>query len=67
VSASEKTFAKSTLPSGIEYANYTILITGIVTDNYDVTANASESVTVLKNETVTVVTFTGSIAIHLQF
>jgi hypothetical protein len=42
VSASEKTSAKSTLPSGLESANYTILITGIVTDNFDISQCVSE-------------------------
>jgi hypothetical protein len=58
---SEKTSAKSTLPSGLESANYTILITGIVIDNYEISANASQSVIVLKYVNVSVAAFTGSI------
>jgi hypothetical protein len=61
VSASEKTSAKSTLPAGLESANYTILITGIVTDNYDISANASQSVIVLNNNSVSISSFSSSI------
>jgi hypothetical protein len=61
VSATEKTSAKSTLPLGLESTNYTILITGIVTDNFDISANASQNVIVIKNENVSIAEFAGSI------
>jgi hypothetical protein len=43
---SSKTYTSSILPAGLESSDFYILVTGTVTDNFDLSANASASVLV---------------------